>query len=984
MKKALKIAGIVFGILLILILVLPFLFKDKISAKVQSAINEKLDATVILDPGKVSLSLIRNFPAFSLSIEDFGIINKAPFEGDTLLFAKRFEVSIDFMSVIGGGQIDIKKIALDQPNIQVLVLPDGRANYNIVKAGADTAKATEEEKPSEFSLKIQSWAVNNLNLSYVDGTSGTAALIKGMTHEGSGDFTQDVVDLKTKTRINDISVTFDSTNYLSHKKFTSELQMKWNMKESKGSFGDNFVQLNDFKFSFSGDVNMGGEKPQFDLKFGTNETEIKSLLSLIPALYAKDFDKIKAEGKLEFSGLVKGFYDSTSLPQFETKLLVQNGKIQYPDLPKNIENLNIDMSVAHAQGSVELLKTNIKNFSLKLGENPVAAKGTVDGISIPTVDMKIDGKVNLADVLSAFPVEGLTMKGLMELNVLAKGVYDAKAEQFPTLTAAVNFSNGYVKSKDFPEPLEAINFRMKASNPDGKMPSTKIDLEQMSFQLDKEPFEVKAKVQDLSNIQYDVAAKGVVDLAKMTKIFPLEGMTLSGRIKTDLKTAGKMSDVTAKHYDKLPTSGTMELSNFVYSAKDLTKPVNISHALATFNSKEIKVDGMQMTIGQSDVGLTGSVRNYLGYVLRNETLQGTLSMTSKLLNTTELMALTGEPKPVDPKAAKAPMEAVALPTNIDFTFNSNLQKVLYDNMVMEQMQGTILLKNGILDMKGLQFLTMDGTIKADGQYNPTQISAPKFDFALDMKNISISKAYSTFNTIQVMAPAAKNVNGKFSTVFKFNGELDKEMNPNLPTTNGGGVIKISEGQVKDLQVMNGINSVAKTKLPTEARFDDLVIKTTIKNGRAYFEPFDINVGSQKVNLSGSNGLDGTVDYLIKTAVPAGAAGTAVASALSQFTGKTITSPKDIKFEITATGPASSPKYKLVKVDAGSAKDEAKSAVNDKVNQAKAEAEAKLKAETERLRLEAEAKAKAETDRIKKEVENKTKEELEKLKKKFKF
>lgn len=980
MKKALKIVGIVFGILLLLILVLPFLFKDKISSKVQSALNENLDAKLILDPDKIGLSLIRHFPSFSLTIDDFGIINKAPFEGDTLLFAKRFEVAIDFMSVIGGGQINIKKIQLDEPNINVLVLTDGRANYNIVKPGADTTQSTEEGKPSEFSLKIQSWAVNDLNLNYVDGTSGTAALIKGMTHEGSGDFTQDVVDVKTKTGIKDISITFDSTNYLSHKKFTSEITVAWNMKESKGSFGENFLQLNDFKFSFSGDVNVGGAKPEFDLKFGTSETEIKSLLSLIPALYTKDFDKLKAEGKLEFNGLVKGFYDSTSLPQFEAKLLVQNGKIQYPDLPKNIENLNIDLSLAHTQGSVELLKTNIKNFGLKLGENPIVAKGTVDGISNPIVDMKIDGNVNLADVLSAFPIEGLTMKGLMQLNLLAKGQYNPETKQFPTLSAAVNFSNGYVKSKDFPEPLESINFRMKASNADGTMPSTKIDLEQMSFQMNKEPFEIKAKVQDLSNLQYDVAAKGTVDLAKMTKIFPLQGMTLAGIIKADLKTAGKMSDVTAKQYDKLPTSGTMEVSNFVYTSKDLTKPVNISHAMTTFNSKEVKLDGMQMTIGQSDVGLNGSVRNYLGYVLRNETLQGTLSMTSRLLNTTELMGLTVEPKPADPKAAEAPMEAVPLPTNIDFIFNSNLQKVLYDNMVMEQMKGAIVLKNGILNLKGLQFLSLDGSIKADGEYNPTQISAPKFAFAMDMKDISISKAYSTFNAIQVMAPAAKSVSGKVTTLYKFNGELDKTMKPVLPTTNGGGVIKITEGQIKDIKLAAGINSLAKTKLPTETNIKDLIVKTTIVNGRVIFEPFDLNLAGQNVNIAGSNGLDGTIDYLMKTTVPAGAAGTAVAGALSQLTGKAITSPKDIRFEIGATGPGSSPKYRIVKVDAGSAKDEVKGAVNEKIDEAKT----KAKAEADRLKQEAQAKAEAEKERLKKEAENKMREEAEKLKKKFRF
>jgi hypothetical protein len=162
------------------------------------------------------------------------------------------------------------------------------------------------------------------------------------------------------------------------------------------------------------------------------------------------------------------------------------------------------------------------------------------------------------------------------------------------------------------------------------------------------------------------------------------------------------------------------------------------------------------------------------------------------------------------------------------------------------------------------------------------------------------------------------------------------------------------------------------------------VRFAISDGRVNFEPFDVKAGAQVVNIGGSNGLDGTVDYRIKTSVPAGAAGSVVASALSALSGKTIASPKDVKFEIAATGPAASPRFRLVKVDAGSVKQEAKAAVVDKAKELKAEAEAKARAEAERLKKEAEARAKAEADRLKKEAEDKAKGELEKLKKKFKF
>jgi hypothetical protein len=269
-------------------------------------------------------------------------------------------------------------------------------------------------------------------------------------------------------------------------------------------------------------------------------------------------------------------------------------------------------------------------------------------------------------------------------------------------------------------------------------------------------------------------------------------------------------------------------------------------------------------------------------------------------------------------------------------------------------------------------------------YNPNDVQKPIFDFDMDLKQISISKAYTTFNTLQAMAPAAKGVDGRFSSLFRLKGNLTPQMTPDLPTVNGGGTIKISEGQIKDIKLVAGINSLLKTNYPTKADLKDIAIKTSIKDGRVFFEPFDIVAGGQKINLSGSNGLDGTIDYVIKSAVPAGAAGAAVGNALSSLLGKPISTPKEIKFEIGATGSAAAPKYKILKVDAGSSKEQVKSVVSEKFDQAKAEAEAKAKAEAARLKAEAEAKVKAETDRLKKDVEQKAKDELKKLKDKFRF
>src|SRR5688500_9272768 len=101
MKKFAKWTGIILVVLIVLLIALPFLFKDKIIARVKTEANKNINARV--DFGDFDLSLIRSFPNLSVGIDNLSIINKEPFQGDTLLFAKKTALTLDIMSVIRGG-----------------------------------------------------------------------------------------------------------------------------------------------------------------------------------------------------------------------------------------------------------------------------------------------------------------------------------------------------------------------------------------------------------------------------------------------------------------------------------------------------------------------------------------------------------------------------------------------------------------------------------------------------------------------------------------------------------------------------------------------------------------------------------------------------------------------------------------------------------------------------------------------------------------
>jgi uncharacterized protein involved in outer membrane biogenesis len=147
-KKIILTAALLTLIFIGALLAAPLFFKEDIKKLVIKEANENLNARVYF--GDVGLSFIRNFPNATISVSDFGIVGKGVFAKDTLAQGKSFKLVVDLWSIISGGDPTIKKIALDKPTINVIVLKDGTANYDITLP--DPAPVAAAEATTNFSL----------------------------------------------------------------------------------------------------------------------------------------------------------------------------------------------------------------------------------------------------------------------------------------------------------------------------------------------------------------------------------------------------------------------------------------------------------------------------------------------------------------------------------------------------------------------------------------------------------------------------------------------------------------------------------------------------------------------------------------------------------------------------------------------------------------------------------------------------------------
>lgn len=422
MKKKIFIAiGIFFILLVAAIVIIPFIYKDRIIEMVKKEANKSLNANINFD-NNIRLSLFRHFPDMTITINNFVIANKAPFEGDTLVNIRSLKASLDIKSIFKGEKIKVHKVEAYQPDIYLHVLNDSlySANWDITLPDTSTEP---EDTSTSFIVALKKYSLHEGHILYNDESMAMRFELDNIEHSGYGDFTLDLFNLDTKTTADAFTFNYDGVNYLSKAKTKLDAIVEIDLKNSKYTFKENELWLNNLFLQFEGYILMPEEDIAMDIKFKAPKTDFKNLLSMIPAIYAKDFEKLTASGSMDFNGQLKGIYNDSLFPGYMINLAVQNGTFKYPDLPLPLNNVQLSMNVNCPDGITDHVVVDLKKLHLELDKEPFDASLLVKTpISDPYLQAVVKGKIDLGNIRNLIPLDEQTeLSGVIKSNIELSG-----------------------------------------------------------------------------------------------------------------------------------------------------------------------------------------------------------------------------------------------------------------------------------------------------------------------------------------------------------------------------------------------------------------------------------------------------------------------------------------------------------------------------------------------------------------------------------
>ncbi|MEA9411364.1 AsmA-like C-terminal region-containing protein [Flavobacterium sp. PL02] len=415
-KKILKIAGIVIVLLIATLFAIPYFFKDQIKAKISEAINESVDAKVSFVDA--DLSLFKNFPNANVSIEKLVIINKAPFEGDTLISLGELNLKMSIKELFKGKDEPLSIQGIDTKNglVNIIFDKNGVGNFDIAIKNNSKKEDKTDSKP--LSLKIKGYKIENFTFRYFDQGSKIKMVIDSLNHEGKGDFTASQLDLTTKSTAK-VSLDMDKINYMKNVSLTLDAVLGIDLDKSKYTFKENKALINQLPLEFDGFIQMLKEGQQYDLKFKTPTSSFTNFLGLIPSAYASGLDGVKTTGDFTVAGFAKGLLSDTTVPKFNVAIASNNASFKYPNLPKSVQNIVIDTKIINETGILNDTYVNLDKLSFKIDQDVFNAKANIKNITVnPIVDAALKGTINLANLSKAYPIKmDKPLAGILKADV---------------------------------------------------------------------------------------------------------------------------------------------------------------------------------------------------------------------------------------------------------------------------------------------------------------------------------------------------------------------------------------------------------------------------------------------------------------------------------------------------------------------------------------------------------------------------------------
>lgn len=925
-KGILKIAGISFGSLIVLILIaitvaINFVFTpSRLTPVVLKTANQALNAK--LEMKSVELTFFSTFPRFGLKLVDGSLVSKvfsdtAWQKTDSLLSFGKCVVVVNPIDYLINKKITLNYLGLEDASVYTYKNREGIANWDIVASDTTAVADTASSGKTDLSggIDIRRVSLKRANVIFDDRDTRVYARLTNAALNLTASLQKE--HSKLAMRFSNDNVLFWQDGQLLVNKVATDLKTSLDLDRSTRTLtlNDANISLNGITFDVKGTLKRDTVRRTLnvDIAYALHAPSLETVFNMIPESVLKR-ESMEARGSVKMEGDVKGWYGKQQMPAVTLKVQIDKASAKYDKLPYGIDNFTADF-----YAFVDLMRkqpsyADLKIFHFQGAHTDILADAKIMNLlEDPDITFNTKSKVDLTALAQAFPLqEGVTIGGDLEADLRLKCRLSSikkqdlgrirlggklkmtnlqlrdvnKGFEF-TSDASLNFIGNdnlaaraeinklVLQSKLANSNVEKLTMSVKSTNPQD---TTRITDVECKFTLNR----LKGNMGD-SLALFCQKADATVRLqpGKKNPSMPQVSLSLNAdtmfcrawKTKMGMDRAGFAVTAEKLHDSLWIPKGIIGFRRMRMSTPEFALPIRMKKTSVTVGNRMITLKNATCRVGHSDLTATGAIYDLYGTMKHHRPLRGKLEISSRNLDCNQLINSLNFPEDtlqaeVDTTASS--LELFVIPKNLDFELQTNLKRVKYDKMIFEDVRGAVDIRNQAVHLKGLSMKGMDAQMNATLVYRAQEKKQGYAGFDFRLHKINIAKLVEFAPSLDTIVPMLRSFQGVVDFEAAAEAVLDSNLNIKIPSLRSAVHIKGDSLVLMDGETFAEISKMLMFKNKERNMFDSISVNMTIKDGNVTVYPFIVQIDRYKAAVGGTQGLDMNFDYhisILKSPLP---------------------------------------------------------------------------------------------------------------------
>jgi hypothetical protein len=417
-------------------------------------LNKNLQAEVEVQ--KMDLSLFDKFPQVALSFHQLKIKGALNEHKQPLAQAEKLYLTFDFWNILRA-KYKINEVFLEKADVQIYVNEKGEENYQIFKKTEGTSGSG-----GQVNFGLEEIHLEEVQVTYTDKKNQGIYDLFTNKVTASLEMKNQHIWIGLEGQVLSKYIQVDKYKYFADKNLLVKSNLVYDLGKDNLTIKPSELQIKNSEFLVEGtfENHSGG---LIDLQVKGKETDVQTLVSLLPTQYAEQLSIYRSKGNVYFDSQVKGNTFKGAVPGITVNFGCENASLYQTTLNKQITHAYLSGSFTNGakhNRSTSVLQLN--NIRGNLEDKPFQGNLTFTNFDDPYLKFGIKGELDAASLYGFYAVPGLaSASGTLVANVDFEGkLTDLRSKavnRFVRTTGEIDVRNLEFVLKGKPLHVKSVN-----------------------------------------------------------------------------------------------------------------------------------------------------------------------------------------------------------------------------------------------------------------------------------------------------------------------------------------------------------------------------------------------------------------------------------------------------------------------------------------------------------------------------------------------